>query len=155
MLRHLPIVILVGFFLELASLIWVGGRVGVLNCIVLVVLGFFVGSAVIRYTGQSLFKAAGHMAGASSPLLGGAGASLLLLVSGLLFMVPGFFSDLLAAFLLIPAFRRWVAGRMRRDAFWTTQTSSARSSGIVIEAEAVEITGEIGADTADDRDFKS
>ena len=154
MFRFLPMVFLAGFFLELASLIWVGGRVGVLNCILLVVLGFFVGPAVIRFSGQSLFEAAGRMARDNSPTAAGAGAALLLMVSGLLFMVPGFFSDLIAVVLLIPAVRRWIARRLGPGATWTMQGGAARSSGIIIDAEAVEITGEIGNDTASDRDFK-
>ena len=148
-------VILAGFFVELASLIWVGGQIGVLNSLLLVVLDFFIGLAVIRYSGQSLFAAAGRMARSDSPEAFGAGVAVLLLVSGFLFMVPGFFSDVVAVLLLIPAVRRGIAGRMGPSAVWTRQSGRGRSSGPVIDAEAVDISGEIESGTGSNRDHKA
>jgi len=62
--------------------------------------------------------------------------------SGLFFLIPGFFSDLIGLLLLIPQFRRWLRSKL------PVQTVSAgmaqkRHGETIIEAEAVEIVGEL------------
>ena len=57
MLRHLPTFIFIVFILELASLIWLGGRVGLLPVLGLTVLDVMIGMSLIRRSGTSIFTA--------------------------------------------------------------------------------------------------
>ena len=136
--------VLGGFLAELASLIWIGSRVGVFNGLLLVLAGFAGGTFLIRYSGLSLFKALSGLrenGGMPSPE---PGSAFLLMIAGLLFILPGFFSDILGALLLIPPLRRRIALRLTSP---FQQSYRGRpdgpTSGVIIEGEAIEVSGEL------------
>ena len=134
--RYFPIMVLGLLFADLASLIWLGGFVGVLLVLALVVLDILVGSALIRRSGTNIFSIMNTPANDKKAFSGGAAQSLLGAIAGLLFIIPGIVSDFIALALLLP----WVRQRMAR--FFETHISadfSFHRGGAVIDAEAIEI----------------
>jgi UPF0716 protein FxsA len=131
LLRYFPLVLLAGFCLELASLIWVGSQIGVLATILLVIGGGVVGMAVISNTGTSLGAAFRRSSGQGKFSTADAGVAFLRMFAGML--------------LLVPPIARYLAQRMTRDAGWTHHPGQPppSQSGAVIEGEAIEITGEL------------
>ena len=136
MLRYLPAIIAVGFFAELTGLVWLGSRMGILAVLGLTALGFLVGGLLIRKSGTTIFQA---MSGgrldqkAFSNMTAG---SLLDAMAGVLFIIPGVITDVVAVALLLPFVRKWLA-----DFFEIRMTGGfpVRPSGPIIEAEATEI----------------
>jgi UPF0716 protein FxsA len=134
--RHFPIMVLGLLFADLASLIWLGGFVGVLLVLALVILDIFIGSALIRQSGTNIFSVLNSHASDKKAVSGGAAQSLLGAVAGLLFIIPGIVSDFIGLALLLP----WTRQRMAR--FFETHISgdfSFHRGGAVIDAEAIEI----------------
>lgn len=139
-LRYLPLLALLGIALEIASVIWVGGRLGVLRTLLLLFLGTVIGASLFRSAGASMAQLLrppvnGQRAGS---LL--ASAALARVIAGVLFFIPGFFSDALALLVLLPPVQSWVASRIRvSDVGAGTYGKSRGRSNVVIEGEAVEI----------------
>ena len=136
MRRYFPIMVLGLLFADLASLIWLGGIVGVLLVLALVILDIMIGGALIRRSGTNIFTVLNTSASDRRAISGGAAESLLGAIAGLLFIIPGIVSDFIALALLLP----WVRQRMAR--YFETHISgdfSFHAGGAVIEAEAVEI----------------
>jgi UPF0716 protein FxsA len=123
-------------FADLASLVWLGGVVGILLVLALVILDIFIGSALIRRSGTNIFTVLNTPASDKKTVSGGAAQSLLGAVAGLLFIIPGIASDFIALALLLP----WTSQRMAR--FFEANISggfTVHRGGTVIDAEAVEI----------------
>ena len=140
MRRHFPIAVLGLLFADLATLIWLGGLVGILSVLALIILDILIGSALIRRSGTNIFSLLNTPAGDKKAVSGGAAESLLGAIAGLLFIIPGVVSDFIALALLLP----WVRHRMAR--FFETHMSGdftfhtgGFSEGAVIDVEAVEI----------------
>jgi UPF0716 protein FxsA len=134
--RHLPIMVLGLLFADLASLVWLGGVVGILLVLALVILDISIGSALIRRSGTNIFTVLNTPASDKKTVSGGAAQSLLGAVAGLLFIIPGIASDFIALALLLP----WTSQRMAR--FFEANISggfTVHRGGMVIDAEAVEI----------------
>jgi UPF0716 protein FxsA len=134
--RYFPIVVLGLLFADLASLIWLGGFVGVLPVLVLVVLDILAGSALIRRSGTSIFGLMNTPGSDKKVFSGGAAQSLLGALAGVLLIIPGIVSDFIALALLMP----WV--RLRMAKFLETHISgdfSFHRGGVIIDAEAIEI----------------
>lgn len=143
MLRYLPLLLLAALAAEIASIIWVGSLIGVIPTLLLMFLGGFVGVRLIRTAGTSLADALRSPVQPASPLrnLGGRAAAQSL--SGLLFLLPGFFSDLLGLLLFLPAARRWMGMMFRVDTHTMRAAPPDQGFGQVIDVETVEIAGEI------------
>ena len=136
MRRYFPIIVLGLLFADLASLIWLGGFVGVLAVLALVILDIFAGSALIRRSGTNIFSVLNAPATDKKAFSGGAAQSLLGAIAGLLFIIPGIVSDFIALALLLP----WIRQRMARFfEIYISGDFSFHRSGTVIDAEAVEI----------------
>ncbi len=138
--RYFPIVVLALLFADLASLIWLGGFMGVLPVLALVILDIFIGSTLIRRSGANIFTILNSAASDKKAVSGGAAQSLLGAIAGLLFIIPGIISDFIALALLLPWARQRMAGFF--ESHVSTDFSARRTgagSGVVIEAEAVEI----------------
>jgi len=130
--------------LEIATFIEVGGAIGVWPTIGLVILAFFVGSALIRARGQAtLARVEASLARHESPMpevLNG----MAVMLAGVLFVIPGFVTDAIALVLLVPALRALLA-----RALWGTLARSGRvttwaehhAGGVVIEGEFREMGG--------------
>jgi UPF0716 protein FxsA len=138
--RHFPIIVLGLLFADLASLIWLGGVVGILSVMALIILDILIGSALIRQSGTNIFGLLNTPASDKKAVSGGAAESLLGAIAGLLFIIPGVISDFIALALLLP----WVRHRVARffeihmSGDFTFHTESA-SRGVIIDSEAVEI----------------
>jgi UPF0716 protein FxsA len=127
---------------DIASLIWVGGKVGVAATLLLLGCGIVAGAVAWRSAGAGLLRTLqrptkGDRGGLSSAVKGIAQAS-----AGVLLLAPGFASDLLALLVLLPAVQRWVSSFLASRASIGAWTSAydAGSRGNLIESEAIDLT---------------
>lgn len=131
--------------MELSSLIWVGGQVGVIPTLLLVIGALFLGLALIRQTGLTFNEAVRRAAGSGDSVSIDTGLAILRLFAGLLLIVPGFISDVVALMILIPPIGRRLVRRFTTSVSWNfhSTSQSGPQRGPVIEGEAIEIDGEI------------
>jgi UPF0716 protein FxsA len=141
--RFLPLVILLGFFLELAVMIAVGQHIGVLETLLLIAGGGVLGGAVIRWAGLGIVEGLRAPARSGTFATRDAAAGFLFMLAGLLLIVPGFVSDILGLLLLPPAVRQWLAGKFMDKVRGASWQRHAYDPGNVIEGEAIEIKDEI------------
>jgi UPF0716 protein FxsA len=142
MTRSFPLLLLAAAAAEIASIIWVGQLLGVIPTLLLMLLGAGLGVRLIKSAGMSVAAALRSPVQTSTPLKGLGGQAAARTASGLLFLLPGFFSDFLGLLLFLPGVRRWLGSLFRVETFAVNPAGDHRF-GRVIEAEAVEITGEI------------
>lgn len=142
MTRSLPLLFLAAAAAEIASIIWVGRLVGIVPTLLLMLLGGVVGVKLIRSAGLSLAAALRSPVQPAAPLRGLGGQAAARSVSGLLFMLPGFFSDALGLLLFLPAVQHWLGSKFRVETY-DARPAGERRFDRVIEAEAVEISAEI------------
>lgn len=145
MLRYLPIFIVVSFFLEIASIIWVGRILGVVLTLLLIVAGGGVGILLFRRTGVSVAEAMRSQVQDRTSQRRLVGATAFGTMAGLLFLVPGFFSDVVAVLLLLPPVQAWLLAHMKIVSVPGEEYRADRPQRFetVIESEVVEIEGEI------------
>ena len=144
-LRFLPAVIVAGFLLELAVIILVGRAIGILATLLLVIAAGMLGAGIIRSAGLSLANSLRAPAIDRRFASREAAARFLYMLAGLLFIIPGFLSDLLAIALLPAPVRRWLAGKLMTSfrVYDAARPGESPNRGPVIEGEAIEIAGEI------------
>lgn len=146
--RLIPFLILAGVIAEIASIIWVGKAVGVIPTLLLLFLDGAIGIRLLKSAGTSVMEGFRSPVQASSPMRGMGGATVSRVVAGLLFLIPGFFSDILALLTLLPPVQHWVRSQFHVKTF-STQTSGADQPfrrehfDTIIEGEAVEIVAEV------------
>ena len=101
-------------FVELAILVWIGQRMGLVATLGLVLITGFLGAALARHEGlRCLGNVQRQLADGKLPadsLLDG----LLILLAGALLIAPGVLTDLLGIALLLPPFRRLVKGYLKQ-----------------------------------------
>jgi UPF0716 protein FxsA len=138
-IRYFPLILVVGLLAEIASLVVVGGWIGVLPVLLLVVGAAAAGVALIRTGSISVASAVRQPTrpDIAQPHLALSGV--FRVFSGLLLIVPGFVSDAAGLCLLLPPVQRWIGG-LFNNVFGVQH----RSEGPIIDAEAVEIRGENG-----------
>lgn len=106
MFRVLLVLSLLVPLLELYLLIKVGGILGAIPTISLVVFSAVLGTLLVRFQGFSTLQRVGLTLGRGEipaiEMLEG----VVLLLSGVLFLIPGFFTDMLGFLCLIPGLRR-------------------------------------------------
>lgn len=142
MRRLLPFLMLLGLFIELAVMIAVGRRIGVLATLLLIMGSGLLGGAVIRSAGLGLVKALRQPGQGIRFTTLSAAAGFLYLPAGLLLIVPGFVSDIFGLLLLPLPVRAWLAQKLLNKVIpWGWREPSG--PGKVIEGEAIEIEGEI------------
>jgi UPF0716 protein FxsA len=135
-LRYLPRIIFGIFIVELASLIWLGSYIGVLPVLAITILDVMIGSALIRKSGTNIFTAMNSRNFDAKAASTGAADGVFGALAGLLFIIPGLFSDALALILLLP----WLRKRFAR--FVEPHISAGRPRqpmGPIIDVEVVEI----------------
>ncbi|WP_257286449.1 FxsA family protein [Endozoicomonas sp. SESOKO1] len=97
--------------LEMVVLIKVGSIIGAWNAVALVILSVFVGIEVIRRQGfRTTLQARQKMSAGELPAMEML-ENLVIALGGLLMVIPGFITDILGMFLLIPPVRRWLIRR--------------------------------------------
>ncbi|MFT3988796.1 FxsA family protein [Aestuariivirga sp.] len=141
----MPLLVLLGFFLELGVMIEVGRWIGVIPVLLLIIAGFTIGGALIKQAGIGMFQRLRRPELAQGFTSRDAASHFLLMLAGLLFILPGFVSDVLGLLLLIKPLRDHLAARLMpkieiKGAAWP---QDPQSRGPVIEGEAVVIEGEI------------
>ena len=99
---------------ELAAIIWVGTQIGVLPTIAILVIDSIVGSLLMRHQGRAAWRRFNLALQSGRPptreVLDGA----LVLFGGALLLTPGFISDVLGLFLLLPPTRAFVRALLVR-----------------------------------------
>ena len=142
MTRLLPFLFLAGVVAELASIILAGRYLGLLLTLVLLFAGAVAGISLIRAAGTGIVETLRSSGQAAALQRGAAGKAMAGVVSGLLFIIPGFFSDFLGILLLLPPVRQWLRARVPVEQFHSRGATSRRSE-TVIDGEAIEIEGEL------------
>ncbi len=117
------LLVVAAVLLEIASLILVGQAIGVLPTLLLVVLGAFGGAALLRRQGGDAVRGMrGALERGRDPrpalLRGG-----FRVAAGLLLIVPGFASDVVALLLLLPPVQRAAAAALARRGLRVAETS--------------------------------
>ncbi|PJG83860.1 FxsA family protein [Caviibacterium pharyngocola] len=101
-------------YFELSLLVWIGTQLGVLGLILLLILSAVIGVFIIRLRGwYTLINVRKQLAEGDIPtqsLL----RSGLWIFAGVLFLLPGFLSDLLALLLLTPFGEKFISGFIAR-----------------------------------------
>jgi len=99
---------------DLALLFRIGGELGFWPTVGVVLLTGFAGAALARWQGvRTLTRIQGELAGGRMPGDELADGAVILMAAALL-VTPGFLTDLLGIFLLIPLTRRMFRGALRR-----------------------------------------
>jgi UPF0716 protein FxsA len=142
MTRLLPFLFLAGIVAELASIILAGSYLGLLLTLVLLFAGAVAGISLIRSAGAGIVQTLRSPGQAATLQSGAAGKAMAGVVSGLLFLIPGFFSDFLGVLLLVPSVRQWLRARIPIERTHSRGPTSRRSK-TVIDGEAIEIDGEL------------
>lgn len=131
-------------FIELWLLIKVGSAIGALATILLLILSGFLGMYLLRHQGLStLAKFQRDMQAGQRPaksLLEGT----MILLGGLLFIIPGFFTDIIGLILLLPPTRYLLVKFLLKNSVVSVagyqHTQTSRSSGADIEGEVIRRT---------------
>lgn len=117
----LPFIILP--ILELAVLIEVGSAIGVLYTIGLVFLTAIIGAALLRSQGlATLLRANERMQSGQIPAREVC-EGFILAVGGALLLTPGFITDAIGFFCLLPGSRHWLVNRMLKRAVVSGQSA--------------------------------
>ena len=141
--------------LELALLLWIGARIGVVPTVALILFTGVLGAGLARFQGLATWArfqralAAGRLP--TQEILEG----LLILVAGAVLLTPGVLTDAAGFSLLVPPTRRWVVqrieGHLRRrievHGVSTTRREDAEESepGVVdVDFQVVDDDGEPG-----------
>ncbi|MBO9481951.1 FxsA family protein [Salinisphaera sp. G21_0] len=112
-MRFLFVLFILLPILEMVVLIKVGSIIGAWNAVALVILSVFIGIEVIRRQGfRTTLRARQKMAAGELPAMEML-ENLAIALGGLLLLIPGFITDFLGVFLLIPParqllIRRWL-----------------------------------------------
>jgi UPF0716 protein FxsA len=127
MLRLIAFIATLLPFLEIAGFVWLGGKLGVGLTLLWVIVAMVAGLALLRHTGlQAVGRLRAALAEGKEP-----GHSIVdaacFAAAGILLIIPGFVSDLLAVILMLPATRHWL---LRRTAAHF-ETRVYRSTGVI------------------------
>ncbi len=142
------LILLVAAVVEVAVLVAVGDAIGVLPTIGLLLLASLVGAWLLRREGTRTLRAFTEAARTRRPphreLIDG----VLIAASGVLIVLPGFVSDVIALLMLLPPTRALLRRRILRSARRSTPPRFARG-GVV---PGVVVTGDVPDRDGPDRD---
>lgn len=117
---------LIPVLLEVASILIVGRFIGTLATIGAVLVGAMIGGFILAKLGRAFFADLDRTLKSGEAPEGPVMRALCLLGAGVLFLTPGFFSDLIAVLLLIPGSRALLAPMVWKRMSWTGRTTTAR-----------------------------
>lgn len=114
MTKYLLLVLVLVPFLELYLLIAIGKQLGIVPTLGLVLASGLIGSWLAKKEGRRVLRRwqAAHAEGRLPEE--GLVSAVLVLAGGVLLLIPGFLTDGVGLFLLLPPARRWVSGLLRR-----------------------------------------
>ncbi len=137
--RLLPFLLLLWPIAEIATFIWVGGRIGILQTILLILAAGLIGTWMLRAEGLRLLASIQRdMARGELPadkILHGA----LLALAGLLLLLPGFLSDVPGFLLLLPPVRAGVIRLVRAKGVVVARTTRAYGSRVYTRDGVVDL----------------
>ncbi len=113
--------VLLFVFLEIASLLVVGSWIGVGWTLLLILAGFVLGLALIGRGGREALSAVNQAARSRQVADDAVTGGFLTVVAGVLLLIPGFLSDVVALTLLLPPVRAMVR---RRISAWARRQSA-------------------------------
>lgn len=99
---------------EIAGFAYVGDQVGALNTVLLVILAAVVGILLLKRQGLGTLKRAQERMDRGEPPLREAFDGLCIALAGVLLVIPGFVTDILALLVLLPPVRGLLYGRIAR-----------------------------------------
>ena len=142
MARYLGLGLILLGFMEIATLVGVGRQVGALGVILLLILGGMTGINLIRRSGVSVVTLGRS---GLSPRMASKQAAMGIteFAAGLLFLLPGFLSDLAAVVLLLPPVRSRLSGWLERHMVVAPTGASPPGTGPIIEGDGVEVVEEM------------
>ena len=119
--------------LELAVMIKVGQAIGVWWTLLALIGIGVAGGMILRSQGFAVLRRAIEATREGQPPIGPMVDSMFLMLAGVLFLIPGFLTDIAGALLLIPplrrGFARWLIGRMLAAGTFTTRSYERGSAG--------------------------
>jgi UPF0716 protein FxsA len=127
---------------EIALLIAVGGEIGLWATLALLLLAGLAGMLLIRASGPAVLWQARAAAAAGQSPAGALLAGAFTVVAGILLIVPGFLTDILALLLLVPAVQALTARRLplRMAGAGGPAPRPHPSGGPVIDGDFTEVT---------------
>lgn len=148
-MKFLPVIFLAFVCGEIAAFILVGQRIGVVPTLLLLLASLAAGAFLIRSTGLRFGQVMRQRPSTAEEASSLATLASFRMLAGLLLLIPGFLTDVLALVLLIPAVQRYFRSRFmggftQFSAEWTAGSSR---QGPIIEGQAVEIESEIVDDS--------
>ncbi len=100
--------------IELALLIEIGSKIGILNTVVIVILTAIIGAYMVRTEGMGvMYRIQQNMKDGMFPgeeLISGA----MILVAGALLLTPGFFTDIIGFLMVIPVSRKYIGDIIKK-----------------------------------------
>jgi len=133
-LRFFSLIALLLPLIEIAGMVLVGQEIGVLGVLGLLLLDVVIGVSLLRRQGLETVR---HMRrafdGGEMPVAE-MRDGFLLAMAGILFLLPGFVSDIAAIVLLVPALRRRIA-RRTESFVHVSGMRQGRGGGPIIDAE--------------------
>lgn len=130
------LILLIATIVEVAVLVAVGDLIGVLPTIGLLILASVVGAWLLRREGTRTLGAFSEAVRTRRPPHRELVDGVLIAAAGVLIVVPGFVSDVLALVLLLPPTRALVRGRMVRSA--SRHAPVRLRTGTVVDGEVVQ-----------------
>ncbi|RZS32677.1 UPF0716 protein FxsA [Herbihabitans rhizosphaerae] len=130
------LLILLAMVVEITVIVLVGSAIGALATILLLVLASVVGIALLRREGTRALAAFGDAVRSRRAPQREMADGVLIGVAGMLVLVPGFVSDVLALALLLPPTRALIRKRLLRRA--EQQQKVAYPGGMVVDAVVVD-----------------
>jgi UPF0716 protein FxsA len=125
--------------LEVAAFIAVGREIGIVATLLLLLAAGAAGTLLLRVQGLTTLMRARTRLAAGEPPVAEAFDGICLALAGVLLVLPGFLSDLMALLLLLPPVRRWLRGRVAARAVAAGAGRARRYGNVtVIEGDWVE-----------------
>ncbi len=139
----MPVLLILVFvmFAEIAAFAAVGRALGVMATLALTVAAMLTGAALLRYLGVgSLRRAEASLTRGENPI-GDVFDAACIALAGVLLILPGFITDILALMLLIRPLRRGVGGLLwrRLQASPNVRVWTHRDGATVVEGEYTEV----------------
>ncbi|MDH6269335.1 UPF0716 protein FxsA [Rhizobium sp. SG_E_25_P2] len=131
--------------LEIATFILVGQRIGVGLTLVLVLISGFTGLLILRRQGLGALKKLNRNLRRESLSGEGLADGFLIAMAAMLLIIPGFLTDIVALFLLLPPirkliWRRWASSIQMRTYYTSGQQSDPNRSGRRSKGDFVDLS---------------
>lgn len=125
-MRFLPFILLLWPFAEIAVFIWVGGQIGILQTLALIVGAGLLGVLFVRRQGLRLLREIQQEIDGGRTPTGSLIKGAMTAAAGLMFLLPGFLSDIIGLLFLLPPVQKVLAGWLAANLTVVSSTSGAR-----------------------------